>query len=155
MYCSLILKSVLKLCYKKRDRLMEGKREKHGYWKSEKYPSLFHFLAHRAQALQPNTTKPLFIIFLWQRNRMKERFEGYEVLCFSFQQLDGYIPGQDYPIYSEVPQGLSFSCDQRLPGYYSDPEAQCQVLVLDQFLNTFSSNFYTQQNHGLTFVHTR
>lgn len=45
----------------------------------------------------------------------------------TFQQLDGYVPGQDYPIYSEVPQGLSFRCDQRPPGYYSDPEAQCQV----------------------------
>ncbi|XP_030760097.1 uncharacterized protein LOC115885353 isoform X1 [Sitophilus oryzae] len=44
-----------------------------------------------------------------------------------FKQLDGYIPGQDYPIYNEVPQGLSFRCDQRPPGYYSDPEAQCQV----------------------------
>ncbi|VEN37779.1 unnamed protein product [Callosobruchus maculatus] len=42
-------------------------------------------------------------------------------------QLDGYVPGQDYPIYNEIPQGLSFRCDQRLPGYYSDPEAQCQV----------------------------
>jgi len=42
-------------------------------------------------------------------------------------QLDGYIPGQDYPIYSEIPKGLSFSCEQRIPGYYSDPEAQCQV----------------------------
>ncbi|KAK4885735.1 hypothetical protein RN001_002006 [Aquatica leii] len=45
------------------------------------------------------------------------------VLC----QIDGYVPGQDYPIYNEVPRGLSFKCDQRLPGYYSDPEAQCQV----------------------------
>ncbi|XP_022909816.1 U-scoloptoxin(01)-Cw1a-like [Onthophagus taurus] len=44
-----------------------------------------------------------------------------------YSQLDGYIPGQDYPIYSEVPQGLSFRCEQRPPGYYSDPEAQCQV----------------------------
>ncbi|CAG9813314.1 unnamed protein product [Phaedon cochleariae] len=43
------------------------------------------------------------------------------------RQIDGYVPGQDYPIYSEIPQGLSFTCDQRLPGYYSDPEAQCQV----------------------------
>lgn len=41
--------------------------------------------------------------------------------------MDGYVPGQDYPIYNEVPQGLQFRCDQRLPGYYSDPEAQCQV----------------------------
>lgn len=46
-----------------------------------------------------------------------------------FQQLDGYVPGQDYPIYAEIPQGLSFRCDQRLPGYYSDPEAQCQVTM--------------------------
>lgn len=44
-----------------------------------------------------------------------------------FQQLDGYVPGQDYPVYNEIPRGLTFRCDQRLPGYYSDPEAQCQV----------------------------
>lgn len=50
------------------------------------------------------------------------------------QQLDGYVPGQDYPIYSEVPRGLSFRCDQRLPGYYSDPEAQCQVKKIYQRL---------------------
>lgn len=48
-------------------------------------------------------------------------------ICILLQQLEGYIPGQDYPVYNEVPQGLAFRCDQRLPGYYSDPEAQCQV----------------------------
>ncbi|CAH1107999.1 unnamed protein product [Psylliodes chrysocephalus] len=46
---------------------------------------------------------------------------------YVLSQIDGYIPGEDYPIYHEIPQGLSFRCDQRLPGYYSDPEAQCQV----------------------------
>ncbi|XP_072399307.1 U-scoloptoxin(01)-Er1a-like [Diabrotica undecimpunctata] len=46
---------------------------------------------------------------------------------YVYSQIDGYIPGQDYPIYHEIPQGLSFRCDQKLPGYYSDPEAQCQV----------------------------
>ncbi|KAB0801687.1 hypothetical protein PPYR_02448 [Photinus pyralis] len=44
------------------------------------------------------------------------------VLC----QLDGYIPGQDYPTYNEIPR-TSFTCEQKIPGYYSDPEAQCQV----------------------------
>ncbi|XP_063878504.1 putative transcriptional regulator cudA [Scylla paramamosain] len=35
--------------------------------------------------------------------------------------------GLDYPTYSEVPFGLSFTCEDKLPGYYADPEAQCQV----------------------------
>lgn len=63
--------------------------------------------------------------FMFSRNRFWFPY-GFWKLNF-FQQLDGYVPGQDYPIYSEVPRGLSFRCDQRLPGYYSDPEAQCQV----------------------------
>ena len=37
------------------------------------------------------------------------------------------VPGQDYPIYAEVPS-TGFSCDGRINGgYYSDPAAQCQV----------------------------
>lgn len=69
-------------------------------------------------------------------------FQGY-VYC----QLDGYqgdgaggnggiddlqvnipgIPGEDYPIYAEVPD-TGFSCDARVEGgYYSDPGAECQA----------------------------
>ena len=37
------------------------------------------------------------------------------------------VPGEDYPIYSEVPD-TSFSCDGQVDGgYYADPEAECQV----------------------------
>merc|ERR1711892_80662 len=36
-------------------------------------------------------------------------------------------PGEDYPIYSEVPE-TSFTCDGQIEGgYYSDPEAECQA----------------------------
>jgi len=36
-------------------------------------------------------------------------------------------PGEDYPIFSEVPES-EFSCSgQKVGGYYADPEAQCQV----------------------------
>jgi hypothetical protein len=67
-------------------------------------------------------------------------FQGY-VYC----QLDGYqgddaaggledlqvnipgIPGEDYPIYAEVPD-TGFSCDGRVEGgYYSDTGAECQA----------------------------
>merc|ERR1711892_1022921 len=35
-------------------------------------------------------------------------------------------PGEDYPIYAEVPETV-FSCDGRVEGgYYADPEADCQ-----------------------------
>lgn len=41
-------------------------------------------------------------------------------------------PGKDYPIYSEIPQ-TSFKCsDQKLPGYYGDVEAKCQVFHICQ-----------------------
>ena len=36
-------------------------------------------------------------------------------------------PGEDYPIYSEVPE-TEFSCEgQVIGGYYADPAAECQV----------------------------
>merc|ERR1712045_264026 len=36
-------------------------------------------------------------------------------------------PGEDYPIYSEVPES-GFTCDGQVDGgYYADPEAECQV----------------------------
>jgi len=37
------------------------------------------------------------------------------------------VPGEDYPIYSEVPES-GFACDGQVDGgYYADPEAECQV----------------------------
>merc|ERR1711997_1128440 len=37
------------------------------------------------------------------------------------------IPGEDYPIYAEVPES-GFACDGQVDGgYYSDPEAECQA----------------------------
>merc|ERR1719348_2488036 len=37
------------------------------------------------------------------------------------------VPGEDYPIYSEVPES-GFTCDGQVDGgYYADPEAECQV----------------------------
>ncbi|XP_045596009.1 U-scoloptoxin(01)-Er1a isoform X2 [Procambarus clarkii] len=42
------------------------------------------------------------------------------------RQVQG-AAGVDYPTYSEVPPGLTFSCTDKIPGYYADPEAQCQV----------------------------
>jgi len=37
------------------------------------------------------------------------------------------IPGEDYPIYAEVPES-SFVCDGQVDGgYYADPEAECQA----------------------------
>merc|ERR1719308_788108 len=37
------------------------------------------------------------------------------------------VPGEDYPIYAEVPE-TSFICDDKIDGgYYADPEAECQA----------------------------
>ncbi|GBP63947.1 hypothetical protein EVAR_40198_1 [Eumeta japonica] len=46
--------------------------------------------------------------------------------------LDGYTPGEDYPVYTEVPKGLSFTCQDKIPGYYADPETQCQPIFDEQ-----------------------
>lgn len=43
--------------------------------------------------------------------------------CVFLQQ----VGDTDYPSYHEVPRGLTFSCNQKGPGYYADPETQCQV----------------------------
>merc|ERR1712203_696097 len=34
--------------------------------------------------------------------------------------------GRDYPAYTSVPR-TSFTCEGLSPGYYSDPEGECQV----------------------------
>merc|ERR1712244_42469 len=37
------------------------------------------------------------------------------------------VPGEDYPIFSEVPES-GFTCEGQVDGgYYSDPEAECQA----------------------------
>ncbi|XP_059062592.1 U-scoloptoxin(01)-Cw1a-like [Achroia grisella] len=69
----------------------------------------------------------------------QKRFCGigiYSFSCFaillyiidkSIAQLDGYVPGDDYPVFTEVPKGLSFTCNDKIPGYYADTETMCQV----------------------------
>ncbi|CAG5042785.1 unnamed protein product [Parnassius apollo] len=49
------------------------------------------------------------------------------LIDLSLASLEGYIPGEDYPDLQEVPKGLSFRCDDKIPGYYADPETNCQV----------------------------
>merc|ERR1719150_2713862 len=37
------------------------------------------------------------------------------------------VPGEDYPVYAEVPE-TAFSCNGQVDGgYYADPEAECQA----------------------------
>jgi len=37
------------------------------------------------------------------------------------------VPGEDYPIFAEVPE-TGFACEGQVPGgYYADPEAECQA----------------------------
>lgn len=55
-------------------------------------------------------------------------YQHYCMLHFFWQERRQVeAAGVDYPTYSEVPPGLSFSCSDKIPGYYADPEAQCQV----------------------------
>lgn len=42
------------------------------------------------------------------------------------------VAGRDYPIFREVPQ-TRFECEQQqYPGYYADPEAECQAFHICQ-----------------------
>ncbi|EFX76962.1 hypothetical protein DAPPUDRAFT_321838 [Daphnia pulex] len=36
------------------------------------------------------------------------------------------VAGKDYPIFHEIPQ-TNFGCSGKLPGYYADTDARCQV----------------------------
>ncbi|XP_014481906.1 PREDICTED: uncharacterized protein LOC106748173 [Dinoponera quadriceps] len=50
------------------------------------------------------------------------------------QSADGIsgVAGKDYPIFREVPQ-TRFECEQQqYPGYYADPEAECQAFHICQ-----------------------
>merc|ERR1711981_992255 len=60
---------------------------------------------------------------------------GYDAAAASdadaaLAMLQGFIPGvpgEDYPIYAEVPES-GFACDGQVDGgYYADPEAECQA----------------------------
>jgi len=51
---------------------------------------------------------------------------GNDALAALGNSIPG-VPGEDYPIYSEVPES-GFSCDGQVDGgYYADPEAECQA----------------------------
>merc|ERR1719245_1294388 len=51
---------------------------------------------------------------------------GDPALDMLLQSIPG-VPGEDYPIYAEVPE-TAFACDGQVDGgYYSDPEAECQA----------------------------
>merc|ERR1712128_310239 len=67
-----------------------------------------------------------------QRRGRQEALDAYE----GDAALDSYaadaanipgVPGEDYPIYAEVPE-TGFVCEGQVDGgYYADPEAECQV----------------------------
>jgi len=77
-----------------------------------------------------------------QRRGRQEALEAYEGVAAldSYEAADAGedplaalagnipgVPGEDYPIYSEVPES-GFSCDGQVDGgYYADPEAECQA----------------------------
>jgi len=52
--------------------------------------------------------------------------QGDDPLAALGQSIPG-VPGEDYPIYAEVPE-TGFSCEGQVDGgYYADPEAECQA----------------------------
>merc|ERR1719336_3353232 len=51
---------------------------------------------------------------------------GDDALAALASNIPG-VPGEDYPIYAEVPE-TAFSCEGQVDGgYYADPEAECQA----------------------------
>ena len=69
---------------------------------------------------------PLLNLFLMRKTLLFSKFVCFlnysklshysKIFKFKLQQLDGYVGGIDYPNYAEIPSGLSFSCQGRLPG---------------------------------------
>ena len=54
---------------------------------------------------------------------------GLNSLQDEFQELAEAIPGlpgDDYPVFSQPPD-TSFTCGDKIEGYYGDPEADCQT----------------------------
>jgi len=56
----------------------------------------------------------------------EEELAGVDPLAMLQTAIPG-VPGEDYPIFAEVPES-GFSCEGQVDGgYYADPEAECQV----------------------------
>merc|ERR1719369_1243303 len=61
-----------------------------------------------------------------QRRGRQEALEGYASDAALASNIPG-VPGEDYPIFAEVPE-TGFSCEGQVDGgYYADPEAECQA----------------------------
>lgn len=83
----------------------------------------------------------------------------------NLQQIPGYTAGTDYPTYSEVPQGGSFSCQNRLPGKFlrsffefspaetNHSTLQDIMLIWKQDVR-FGTGVYPQDNDFLSFART-
>ena len=54
--------------------------------------------------------------------------DGVDSVAESQDQISAIpgAPGRDYPAYTSVPR-TSFTCEGLSPGFYSDPEGECQV----------------------------
>ena len=74
----------------------------------------------------------------WQLSSITIRPNSITLHRFSLNSLDQQVKrqsdwppagvaGVDYPTYDSVPEGLQFSCDGQIAGYFADPATQCQV----------------------------
>merc|ERR1712152_59966 len=96
---------------------------------------------------QHSNMKCLLLIALWAiAASAQRRGRQEEVAAYGDAALDSYaaddagedplaalasnipgVPGEDYPIFAEVPES-GFTCEGQVDGgYYSDPEAECQA----------------------------
>ena len=58
--------------------------------------------------------------------------QDHEGLDWLIESVPG-VPGEDYPIYAEVPD-TGFTCDGQVEGgKYADPGAECQVILTKTF----------------------
>ena len=51
------------------------------------------------------------------------------------------VPGRDYPILERAPR-TNFQCSGRIPGYYADTEAFCQVIPAGIFPDALSFDLF-------------
>ena len=67
-----------------------------------------------------------------QADRKKDRSGGEDEGEWRLEDSIPGVPEQDYATYTSVPK-TGFQCsDHQWPGYYADPEAQCQVFHICQ-----------------------
>ncbi|XP_076309599.1 U-scoloptoxin(01)-Cw1a-like [Tachypleus tridentatus] len=66
------------------------------------------------------TSLPLYINPVWSASFRSSYLRQHQIV--KRQTTD-----QDFPRFNSIPRDLTFSCEDRISGYYADPQTDCQV----------------------------